>query len=104
MEILINKLPYVTESLVFGKPDEKKDDLILCAKVVYNKDIMTEMFEGKLEKDYHDIIWQDIKNEVNKQMPAYKSIKELIITAEPLIKTTTQKVKRFEEIKKILGK
>lgn len=103
LEILINKLPYVAESLVFGKPDEKKDDLILCAKVVYNKDIMNEMFEGKSEEDYHDTIWQDIKNEINRQMPAYKSIKELIVTDEPLIKTTTQKVKRFEEIKKILG-
>lgn len=104
LEILINKLPYVTESLVFGKPDSKKDDLILCAKVVYNKDIMAEMFEGKSPKDYHNIIWQDIKKEINKQMPAYKSIKELIVTNEPLIKTTTQKVKRFEEINKILGK
>lgn len=103
LEILINKLPYVAESLVFGKPDEKKDDLILCAKVVYNKDVMNEMFESKSEEDYHDIIWQDIKNEINRQMPAYKSIKELIVTDEPLIKTTTQKVKRFEEIKKILG-
>lgn len=102
LEILINKLPYVAESLVFGKPDEKKDDLILCAKVVYNKDVMNEMFKDKSVEDYHDIIWQDIKNEVNRQMPAYKSIKELIVTDEPLIKTTTQKVKRFEEIKKIL--
>lgn len=103
LEILINKLPYVAEILVFGKPDEKKDDLILCAKVVYNKDVMNEMFKDKSVEDYHDIIWQDIKNEINKQMPAYKSIKELIVTDEPLIKTTTQKVKRFEEIKKILG-
>lgn len=103
LEILINKLPYVAECLVFGKPDEKKDDLILCAKVVYNKDVMNEMFKDKSVEDYHNIIWQDIKNEINRQMPAYKSIKELIVTDEPLIKTTTQKVKRFEEIKKILG-
>lgn len=103
LEILINKLPYVAESLVFGKPDSKKDDLTLCAKVVYNKDIMSEMFKDKTKDDYHDIIWQDIKNKINTQMPAYKAIKELIVTDEPLIKTTTQKVKRFEEINKILG-
>ena len=103
LEILINKLPYVAESLVFGKPDSKKDDLTLCAKIVYNKDIMSEMFKDKTKDDYHDIIWQDIKNKINTQMPAYKAIKELIVTDEPLIKTTTQKVKRFEEINKILG-
>ena len=103
LEILINKLPYVAESLVFGKPDTKKDDLILCAKIVYNKDVMKEMFKDTSVSEYHDIIWKDIKAEVNKSMPAYKSIKEIIVTDEPLIKTTTQKVKRFEEIKKILG-
>ena len=77
--------------------------LILSAKIVYKKDIMNEMFKDKSESEYHDIIWQDIKNEINKQMPAYKYIREIIVTDEPLIKTTTQKVKRYEEIKKIVG-
>lgn len=103
LEILINKLPYVSESLVYGMPDFRKDDLVLSAKIVYNKDIMEEMFEGKEVNEYHDIIWQDIKAQINRQMPAYKSIRDIIVTDEPLIKTTTQKVKRHEEIKKILG-
>ena len=42
--------------------------------------------------------------ELNKKMPTYKYIRNLIITDEPLIKTTTNKVKRQEELKKILGK
>ena len=36
-------------------------------------------------------------------MPAYKYIREITVTDKELIKTTTQKVKRQEEIKKILG-
>lgn len=103
LEILINKLPYVSESLVYGMPDSKKDDLVLSAKIVYNKDVMNEMFKGKEVNEYHDIIWQDIKAQINRQMPAYKSIRDIIVTDEPLIKTTTQKIKRHEEIKKILG-
>jgi long-chain acyl-CoA synthetase len=35
-------------------------------------------------------------------MPPYKYIREIIVTDEPMIKTTTQKIKRFEEIKNIL--
>ena len=35
-------------------------------------------------------------------MPKYKYVKELIITEEELIKTTTLKIKRHEEIKKVL--
>lgn len=103
LEILINKLPYVEESMVFGKPDKKDDDLTLCSKIVYNKDAMKEKYPSKKKENYHDIIWQDIRNNVNKSMPAYKYIREIIVTDEPLIKTTTQKIKRHEEIKKILG-
>ena len=96
-------MPYVSESIVYGKPDPKDDDLTICAKIVYNPDTMKELYPDRPEKDYHDIIWQDIKAKVNKSMPAYKYIREVIVTDEPLIKTTTQKVKRHEEIKKILG-
>ena len=103
LEILINRLPYVSESIVYGKPDSRDGDLTLCTKIVYNPETMQEMFPDKKKEEYHDIIWQDIRNKINKSMPAYKYIRELIVTEEPLIKTTTQKVKRHEEIKKILG-
>ena len=39
---------------------------------------------------------------MNKTMPAYKYVREIIVTNKDLIKTTTQKVKRFEEIKTVL--
>jgi len=32
-------------------------------------------------------------------MPAYKYIRDIIVTDIPLIKTTTQKIKRQEEMK-----
>ena len=104
LEILINNLPYVTESIVFGKPDDKKDDLMLSAKIVYNVDTIKDTFGDKTLEEYHDLIWQDIKDKVNRSMPAYKSIRDIIITDIPLIKTTTQKIKRFEEINNILNK
>lgn len=103
LEILINKLPYVQESIIYGKPSHREEDLEICAKIVYNPDNMKELYPDKVVDDYKDIIWQDIKNKVNKSMPAYKYIREIIVTNEPLIKTTTQKVKRHEEIKRILG-
>ena len=41
-------------------------------------------------------------SEINKKMPPYKHIRDIIVTDEEMIKTTTGKVKRHEEIKKIL--
>lgn len=102
IEILINQLDYVSESMVFGRPD-KDDDLKICAKIVYNLEVIQNMYPNKSKEEYHDIIWQDIRNKINKQMPAYKYIREIIVTNEPLIKTTTQKVKRDAEMKRILG-
>lgn len=97
LEILINNLPYVAESMVFGMP--KEDDLVVSAKIVYNKEYINHLYSDKTEQELHEIIWKDIK-EINKQLTTYKYIKHLIITDEPMIKTTTAKVKRYEEINK----
>ena len=103
LEILINKLPYVSECMVFGKPCEDGDYKI-CAKIVYNKEHLKELgVDTSSTEAIHKAIWQDVKEKVNHQMPAYKYIRELILTETPLIKTTTQKVKRNEELKLILG-
>lgn len=98
IELLINNLPYVAESMVFGLP--KDDDLLLSAKIVYNKDYVSEKYGDISKENLKDIIWKDIK-EINSTLANYRHIKNLIITDEPMVKTTTQKVKRFEEIKKI---
>lgn len=101
MEIMINNLPYVAESIVFGYP--KDDDLIVSTKIVYNEDYIKEKYNNIQEKELYEMIWKDIKEKVNKFLPNYKHIKKLIISNEPMIKTTTQKIKRFEEIKKIVN-
>lgn len=100
-ETLINKIEGIKESFVFGKP-EKDDavDLKLAAKIVYDPEEMKNKFGLEKEEDIKNKIWVDIK-EMNKQMPTYKYIKEIYITDKELIKTTTQKIKRFEEIKTI---
>ena len=98
LELLINNLPYVAESMVFGMP--KGDDLVVSVKIVYNESYVKEKYNGVSEDELKDIIWKDIK-EINSGLTNYKHIKNLIITNEPMVKTTTAKVKRFEEMKKI---
>ena len=104
LEILINRIDLVKECIVYGMPDEKdKNDLKLSVKIVYDKKVADEKYAGKSEEELHQILWEQIK-EINKSFPPYKYIKNMILTDEELIKTTTQKIKRNEEIKKILSK
>ena len=99
IETLINKMDYVSESLVFGYP--KDDDLIVTAKIVYNKDYIKENYPNITKEELEQMIWKDIK-EINTTVAGYQHVKKIMITEEPLIKTTTAKVKRFVEIQKIL--
>ncbi len=99
IEFLVNELSYVQESILFPKKNSK-NEIALGIKIVYDQDLVKETFGDKTEKEYEKLIWKDIK-EINKKLPVFKKIKELIITTEPLEKTTTQKIKRFKELEKI---
>ena len=99
IEKKLDKLPYIAESMVFGYP--KEDDLMVSAKIVYQKEYIEEKYPQLSKDEIKDMIWKDVK-EINQSMPNYKHIKKIVITDEPMIKTTTQKVKRHEEMKKIL--
>ena len=100
LETLINQLPYVLESMVFGMP--KDQDLVVSVKIVYNEEYINEKFPKLKEKELHAMIWNDIKM-INKGLTNYKHMKNLIITNKEMIKTTTAKIKRFEEIKNIIA-
>ena len=100
LETLVNNIEGVKESFVYGKPEDDGDYKI-CAKIVYDKDTIEGIYGTKDEKELQELIWKEIKK-VNKTMPTYKYIKEINITDKDLIKTTTQKIKRFEEIKTVL--
>ena len=97
IEALIVKYPYVSEVMAFGK--EKDDDLLLSVKIVYNEEYVNQNYPDMSEEAFKKVVWNDIK-EINKTLPQYKYIKNLILTKEPMVKTTTAKIKRFEEIKK----
>lgn len=100
LEILISHIPGVKENMVYGRPTQD-GDLDVCAKIVYDKDIIKDIMGYVNESDIYDRMKKYIA-EINKNMPPYKHIRDIIVTDEEMIKTTTGKVKRHEEIKKIL--
>ena len=102
IEALIDRIPGVKESMVYGAPGkDDENDLLVSAKIVYDKAQAKNIFGTEDLEEIKEKIWAQIKEDVNQKMPTYKYVKEIIVTDEDLIKTTTQKVKRFEEMKKI---
>lgn len=103
LETLVNRLDLVEESMVFGLPSkEDKNDIKLSVKIVYNKEVVKNKYTNKTIEELHKILWEQIK-EINKSFPRYKYIQNMILTDKELIKTTTKKVKRHEEMKLILN-
>ena len=101
LETLISYIPGVKESIVYGKPT-RDNDLDVCVKIVYDKEAIKDIIGYVSEDEIYKLMKKHIAD-INKNMPPYKHIREIIITDEELIKTTTAKVKRHEEIAKILG-
>lgn len=102
IEALLNKVEGIKESFVYEKKEED-GDIKVCVKIVYDKELIKELYNIEGEEEIRDFLWNKVK-EVNSLMPKYKYVKEMIITEEELIKTTTLKIKRHEEIKKIFNK
>ncbi len=101
MENLINRIEGIEESFVFGKQMSKdKNDIKIFAKLVYNKEIVEDTYKVKGKENIYKVINEKIK-EINKSMPRYKAIKGIFLTQEPLIKTTTNKIKRQDNLEKI---
>ncbi len=99
IEFLINKIPGVIESLVYLREKDSRDTM-LCAKIVYDKEMLKQIEGDKTQEEYKKEIWEKVK-EMNKTLPIYKRIKNITLSTELLSKTTTQKVKRYEELKKV---
>ena len=100
LEELINKIDLVKESMVFGMP--KDDDVVVSVKVQYDEEVAQEKYTGKTYEELEKIVWEKIK-EINKTLPTYKYVKNMIMTKEDFIKTTTAKIKRFEEFDKMMA-
>ena len=99
MENLVNKIEGVKESFIFGKQQtDDKDNIKIHVKIVFDRNVMKEAYKVESDEEIYNVLAEKIK-EVNRVMPKYKAIRGLIISEEPLIKTTTNKIKRQANLK-----
>lgn len=100
IETMINKIDLVNESMVYGKKEDK-EELVVTARVTLNEEYIKEKYKDArpTDEEIYDLIWNEIKK-INRNLVQYKAVKKLEIKNEDFVKTTTMKIKRFEEVKK----
>lgn len=91
-ETLLNEEEFIKDSFVWGYKT-KDGDVEICAKIVIdskaNPDSLIPKIEEKIKK-------------INMDIPKYKVLRYFLISKEDLIKTTTLKIKRPIEEKKVM--
>lgn len=101
METLVNKIEGVKESFIFGKQQsDDKDDIKINVKIIFDREVMKEAYKVETDEEIYNVLADKIK-EINQIMPKYKAIRGILISEEPLIKTTTSKIKRQANIEVI---
>lgn len=100
IEDVLNRSPFILESLVYGMDDPKLDEVI-AAQIVPDAEAFIELSESSGKGITKELIHQVIADEIakaNKQLSSYKQVRKFIVRETELQKTTTQKIKRFANL------
>ena len=98
MENLVNKIEGIKESFIFGKiQSNDANNIKINVKIVFDRDVIKDVYKVEKDEDIYKVLSKKIK-EVNQTMPSYKAIRGIMLTEEPLIRTTTNKIKRQENL------
>jgi long-chain acyl-CoA synthetase len=97
LEDLLQRSPFILESLVYGEEDPKLDEII-AVQVVPDAEAFIELAETRNIQITRELMQSTIAGEiqrVNKELPPFKQIRKFYLRDHEFEKTTTQKVKRY---------
>lgn len=101
LEEYINRSPYVLESMVWGEDDNKTGEPKVKVQIFPNMEAIKERLKAaNVTKEELTKIFNELIKNVNKNLPSYKHIKEVVLRDKEFIKTSTKKIKRYLEQKK----
>jgi len=95
IEYYLGKVPYVSESLVWGKDSEDGKDTLISANIKVDEEAITEALgENHTDEQVLDLLWKEV-DKINEELPFFKRIKKMSIRKRDFEKTTGKKIKRF---------
>ncbi|MBN1891412.1 MAG: AMP-binding protein [Clostridiales bacterium] len=103
IESLINIIPGVRESFVWGERSDR-DSVNICAKILIDRQEIGKHLpipdKNPGDNDIHAYFREHIR-EINHQMPSFKSIRYFVFSEGEMVKTTTLKVRRQQELQAV---
>lgn len=98
IEQLLARIPGVGESMAWGEASSR-DAVDICARIELKPEELPADVQGDDAKIGEYLRRQIL--EINHQMPSYKAVKYFIFSDDPMVRTTTLKVKRSPELARI---
>lgn len=100
IEYYLSKIPYVEESLVWGKESDDSGEILIYASIkVDEEEIKEALGEDYNDRRIYDLMWEEI-DKINIKLPFFKRIKKIEIRKNDFEKTTGKKIKRFVDSNK----
>lgn len=97
IEYYLGKIPYVEESLVYGKESEETGEILIFATIRVNKEECAAVLGDEYgDEEAKQLLWKEI-DAINQDLPFFKRIKKIEIRKSDFEKTTGQKIKRYVE-------
>ncbi len=96
VEFYLTQNRFIEEALVHGIMDEKSADTIVKAEVYLDREAIKDSAGELSTSELRAFIKQEI-DKINEQMPLYKRVKRFGIRETEFEKTTTRKIKRFNQ-------
>ena len=96
VEFYLAQSDFIEEILVYGVEDEKTGDTVVKAEVYLDREAINEAAGELTVEELRQFIKKEI-DRINEQMPVYKRVKRFAIRDTEFEKTTTRKIKRFDE-------
>ena len=98
LEYRLSNIPLVQESMVWSKPSEDGEDMVIVASIIVNSEALSEKF-GERELGDEEIereLWKEV-DKINLEVPYFKRIKAITLRKEEFEKNSSKKIKRFAE-------
>ncbi|MBE6035643.1 AMP-dependent synthetase/ligase [Aminipila sp.] len=96
VEFYLTQSEFIQEALVHGIIDEKSGDTIVKAEVYLDREAVKEAAGELTTAELRNFVKKEI-DRLNEQMPLYKRVKRFGIREKEFEKTTTRKIKRFNQ-------